>query len=510
MDAKDTAGEGWPQAVDAGTEPRVGQSADGTARVDPGSTTWRTAPSGAPTANVVPALALDAIAGMAAVYLATAAMHVLLPDPPALASRTLAVATALFPVLACLALGLYRAPGGGPVERLRLRAIGSGLFGAAGVLIMAETFGWLAATGWGILAGGLAFGIGAAGHAFVASLAIRSNTYGTPAVVIGTDEAARAVAAGLVAHPETGFRPVGFVALSERGAVGVGLPLPILCRLEHAAAISSDIRVAVIAAPLQDRATLESRLGPLPFPHLALIEDLQAVHRLRLQAWTEVVEPSDVRPPVRRDFSLALDRTAKRAIDLLIAVPAGLLALPLIAGAIVAVRLADPGKALFLQRRIGFRGEPFDIFKIRTMYQDAQERLDRCLREDPALAQEWRRHFKLAKDPRILPGVGHVLRRFSLDELPQIWNVIKGDMSLVGPRPFPSYHLDEFDPEFRATRASVMPGLTGLWQIGVRSDADLEQQKAQDLLYIRNRSIWLDLQILIDTLPAVIRAKGAI
>lgn len=199
----------------------------------------------------------------------------------------------------------------------------------------------------------------------------------------------------------------------------------------------------------------------------------------------------------------------KRAIDLAIAAPALIVALPLMILASALIKIVDPGPALFVQPRICKGGKLRPIYKIRTMYLDADARLAKHLANNPAAREEWGSKFKLRNDPRILPIVGKLIRVSSIDELPQLWNVIRGDISLVGPRPFPIYHVESFDSEFQELRCSVPQGLTGYWQIMARSRSDLEIQKRQDLYYIQNRSLALDLYIILMTVPAVIFGKGA-
>lgn len=199
----------------------------------------------------------------------------------------------------------------------------------------------------------------------------------------------------------------------------------------------------------------------------------------------------------------------RRILDLAVALPAALVAAPVIALAGAAIYAIDPGPIFFRQKREGLSGRTIRVLKLRTMYRDAEERLEALFREEPAMKAEWQAHFKLRRDPRILPVVGSLLRSSSCDEVPQLFNVILGEMSLVGPRPFPDYHLLAMNAEFRHKRRSVVPGLTGLWQISERSQADIELQRQLDEFYIDNRSLWLDWHILLKTIPAVLRRSGA-
>ncbi|WP_244488043.1 sugar transferase [Aureimonas sp. Leaf454] len=209
---------------------------------------------------------------------------------------------------------------------------------------------------------------------------------------------------------------------------------------------------------------------------------------------------------------LSVDRLAaagKAAFDAVASAVLLLIALPIITLLAALIWSLDGHSPFYAQPRVGRHGVVFRVWKLRSMHVDADARLARHLESDEAAAEEWRRCFKLTRDPRILPFIGNLIRRSSLDELPQLWNVLCGEMSLVGPRPFPSYHLAAFSDEFRQLRCSVMPGLTGLWQIQARSDGSLSDQEDLDTRYIRHRSFRLDLLILLRTLPAILSARGA-
>lgn len=181
---------------------------------------------------------------------------------------------------------------------------------------------------------------------------------------------------------------------------------------------------------------------------------------------------------------------------------------PLLAIIYVLMRLDSKGPVFYKQKRIGQDGKVFDTWKFRTMVVNAEQRLNEHLAANPAARIEWETNFKLKKDPRIT-RMGNLLRKTSLDELPQLFNVLLGEMSLVGPRPLPEYHHWAIAPHTRTLREMVKPGITGQWQISSRSDGDLSDLERFDTYYVTNWSLRLDLEILFKTPLVVILGKGA-
>jgi len=197
-------------------------------------------------------------------------------------------------------------------------------------------------------------------------------------------------------------------------------------------------------------------------------------------------------------------RIFKRALDILFASALIIMSSPLLAAAAIAIRLTSKGPIFFAQERYGLNRKRFRIFKLRTMVVDAEAQMANLEAKNEVDGPV----FKIRRDPRITP-VGHFLRKSSIDELPQLWNVIKGDMSLVGPRPLAVRDVMRFEHSSHLRRFSVMPGLTCLWQISGRNNTDFETWVRQDLDYIDRWSLMLDMRILLGTVPAVLWGRGA-
>jgi exopolysaccharide production protein ExoY len=204
---------------------------------------------------------------------------------------------------------------------------------------------------------------------------------------------------------------------------------------------------------------------------------------------------------------LPIGLASKRVIDIILAVSGIVLLAPLLIICFVVTVVTSPGPVLFRHRRVGFKGKYFDCLKFRTMVTDAPERLRKLLESDPLAAAEWTANRKLRHDPRVT-AIGAILRKSSLDELPQLFNVLRGDMSIVGPRPVTEDELIRYSSGINDYLA-CRPGITGLWQVSGRSTTTYNKRIACDVFYARKWSMTLDAKILIVTIPALLVSDDA-
>lgn len=199
----------------------------------------------------------------------------------------------------------------------------------------------------------------------------------------------------------------------------------------------------------------------------------------------------------------------KRGFDILFSIFALSIGAPLFLLIAALIFITSPGKVIYSHERIGRGGKPFSCFKFRSMYPNADQRLKDILLKHPELKEEWEKTYKLKNDPRVTP-FGLFLRKTSLDELPQFWNVLKGDLSVVGPRPVVKEEVEKFYCMKAYKILSIRPGLTGPWQVSGRSDIDSYQRRIQlDEFYVDNQSLLLDLKLIGKTIPAMLSSKGA-
>jgi len=329
---------------------------------------------------------------------------------------------------------------------------------------------------------------------------------GVPLVVLGAGSTGALVIETLQRESDLGFVPVA-VLDDNPGKWGTKIHgVPVVGPLSAAAAFTRRAKVALIAIPGMGRVQLSGLVQSLSFANIIVVPDLFGIQSL----WITSRDLGGVLGlEIKKNLLVPSNRRLKRLLDYAIAVPAFLASLPFIGLCAIWIKAVSPGPALFRQEREGERGKRITVYKLRTMYPDSERLLHEYLDNNPEEKINWYRFYKLKQDPRILPRIGWFLRRYSLDELPQLWNVLRGDMSLVGPRPFPYYHLNSFTDGFRALRSSVMPGVTGLWQVSERSDGDVKVQEVGDTYYIRNWSLWLDIYILLRTIRTVLLPSGA-
>jgi lipopolysaccharide/colanic/teichoic acid biosynthesis glycosyltransferase len=398
-------------------------------------------------------------------------------------------------------LGLYGAIRLAPFERLRYRALATLAFGIGYFLVSVRFSTPGAVQALQLL---LFFALGFYGEIFTRSLLIGWQAWGAPTAFVGISTAAKEYRL-LSLMPQLGLRPVGRLGTRVASASNDRdeRQYLLLGKLEQLRQIAgAEIEFLVTTNKSDYLLAVSTAKRVKNSPEVVLLSNGSPSRQQK-----SFLTSGSLNLTLGGDLRTRPNRLAKRAIDLAVAIPASLLALPIIGLLALAIRMIDRGPIFYFQTRVGHKGCRFRFIKLRTMLQDADAKLEAYLSENRDAREEWRRYCKMSRDPRVLPHIGNVMRRLSLDELPQLWHVITGEMSLVGPRPFPEYHASRFDPEFQFLRTAVPPGLTGLWQVSSRSTGDIELQKVEDQYYLQNWSIWIDLYVLLLTPPALLTAR---
>lgn len=345
--------------------------------------------------------------------------------------------------------------------------------------------------------------------------------WGNPAVVLGAGKTGNMLVRKLQRQPGLGLKPVavldddpeklGMVCGLAEGPVkpdATHVGVPVIGSLKLAPVLARELKIpyAIVAMPGVSHECLLELLEKYgdSFPHLLVIPDLFGFSSLR-------VPSKDLGGvlglEVRQQLLLSGPRFTKRMIDLVLTVVGGIAILPFILLIALLIRLESSGPAFYGHERIGRGRRKFKAWKFRSMHRNADKLLHDYLEKHPELKEAWERDHKLKDDPRVT-RMGNILRKTSLDELPQLWNVLMGEMSLVGPRPIVEEEVARYDKHF-SLYLKVRPGMTGLWQVSGRNDTTYAERVQLDTYYVRNWSVWLDLHILACTLPVVVLRKGA-
>ena len=337
----------------------------------------------------------------------------------------------------------------------------------------------------------------------------RYSLWGVPVGIVGDGPSTAKTEEFLRSHPTLGFRPgLLFTRVDDRTVGDVNI-------LKNSFSVLQDDRAALllrgldtlIVIQMETPADILNALASMPYksmPRIMVIPDLPGVGSI----WVQPVDLGGLLAlKIQNNLANSRQQFQKRAVDIILAGIGSLLTLPLFGLIALVIKLDSPGPIIFIHQRVGRDGRIFPMMKFRTMFINAEERLQTILAENPKDKAEWDRYQKLKIDSRVTK-VGSILRSFSLDELPQIWNVLRGEMSVVGPRPFCTDQHELYGESYQ-TYIQVRPGITGMWQISGRNASSFSERAVLDEYYVRNWSVWLDLYILARTPIAVFSRDGA-
>ena len=336
----------------------------------------------------------------------------------------------------------------------------------------------------------------------------RSALWGKPVVVIGDHESGTRIVKVMQTEWQLGFKPVGL--FDDRldqvdGELGGG---PYLRSLGAARSWADEHGVDTAVFALQDaRPTDLVKLverASTSFRYVMVMPDLGGITNSAVMARNFA---GHFAVEIKQNLLFPWARRTKHALDLLLTIVGGLAICPLLIAIAVLIKLDSPGPVFYGHRRLGAGGKHFRCWKFRTMYTNAEQLLDEFLQGDPHLRAEWEQTFKLRDDPRVT-RIGRFLRKTSLDELPQLWNVLLGQMSLVGPRPIVDAEIARYGAVYELYQR-IRPGISGFWQVSGRSNTSYAERVKLDAYYVHNWSVWLDLVILVRTVGSVIFGRGA-
>jgi len=335
------------------------------------------------------------------------------------------------------------------------------------------------------------------------SLLRRTGLWSKDVVLIGTEKAINQVLCNLRKHPDWGFNPVG--VLLPHGAGDPG-DIKVLGAIEHMETVSIASDEVIVAMPELSREKLvevverAAKIAPV----VKVLPDLYGLASVGVRTHDLdgmlLLEMEDRLARVQ-------NRAIKRSFDIVLSLFGLVVFSPVFFILAVVIKIDSKGSVFFGHTRVGKRGKTFTCYKFRTMVGNAKETLEELLANDPEARAQWDKDFKLKEDPRIT-RLGKFLRKTSFDELPQLWNVVKGEMSLVGPRPIVSDEVEKYGEKARYF-FKVTPGITGLWQVSGRNDIDYDERVLLDEYYAKNWSLWLDIEIIIRTFGAVLKSEGA-
>jgi Undecaprenyl-phosphate galactose phosphotransferase WbaP len=341
------------------------------------------------------------------------------------------------------------------------------------------------------------------------SVCVKLGIWGEPIAIIGNTSLGTKITDFLLSKPHLGFRPALIVEDAVQKSKSVAV-IPTLI-LNHINSDVSDLKRRGIQTAIIIGRQLSDELNALilneqvyEFKHLILISDLSWIGSLGV---TPLEFEGLIGLEIRQNLLNFWEQTLKRIFDILISALLLVLGLPIYFLIALVIRMDSKGNPFYTQERVGQGGNKIKIWKFRTMHLDSNDLLKSYLSDHPETEEEWENTHKLKDDPRVT-RVGKFLRRFSMDELPQVWNVISGDMSLVGPRPFLDEETHHYQKGLSLYRR-VRPGITGLWQVYGRAQLSFSERVRYDEYYIRNWSIWLDIYILGRTVWTVLRSEGA-